>query len=495
MLHSTTYEYVAHMSATVAWRRAPAAQGARGAAAAGPAPRSTVQLPVAHRRDTATARPALPETRVADVDATLPLAGAAALPMASAASNMAHPLLATPGALAPLRCDGPKAGIGPPRVRGRPAEGTNASYWEWSKTHAPRFTRPGWRPVPKGKARFLAGRDGKPMGRNCTRHEINGRLATDEYTKKLGFRVPVQRPATVEMAKEGTLLLPGRRTVEKRRSVGEVSPSNAKRAQTPDGRGRKHQLDRSASGGFQSLSQGSDSRGLTDFSLEYLSQNNTFDGTRSELLPPSAPFSFMKPSGPLERERMRPPGEWATQDPTHGLYNLPRWPAYQLGGLEDSGTYASPERAGREAPRPPTPEGLAKLAAAIRGPKGLHEIEAAKNENKQYEEFLAASIHKNKQPMTDDRVKKFAQALPHKQRQKWTKPVEASKYKPRKRKTKPAAAPAPEPEPEPEPDHAPAEEKMVEVDGLERKYTSNPLSTWFSSTSLRDCLFFCSARA
>jgi hypothetical protein len=331
--------------------------------------------------------------------------------MASAAQ--AHSLLSTPGALAPLnRSQSVRSGgASPPRVRGHAAEGTATTYWEWSKTNAPKFARPGRRPIPKGKARFLAGRDGKPLGRHVTRHDLRQELATDEYARSLGFQLPRRRPATADMAKDGNLFLPGQRSVQKRRS-----PSKKDRAQTPDGR----KLERSDSG-------------LNDFSLDYLVPDISFNGSRSELLPPSAPFSFMRPSGPLERERMRPHSSGA-HDPTDGIYDLPRWPAFQLGGLEDSGTYASPERAGREAPRPPTPDRLKGLAKALRGPKGLHEIQATKNEAKMAEELKAKSIHKDKKPLTKERLETFAKPLKHKQGAKYVKPVEVSKWKPRKRR-------------------------------------------------------------
>jgi hypothetical protein len=216
------------------------------------------------------------------------------------------------------------------------------------------------------------------------------------------------------MAKEGSLFLPGQRAVQKRRS-----PSKRGRAQTPDA----SQLSRS------------DSR-LTDYGLDYLVPDISLNGNRSELLPPSAPFSFMTPSGPLERERVRPHSA-ASHDPTDGIYDLPRWPAFQLGGLEASGTYAPPERAEQEPTRPPSRERLESLAKAMRGPKGMHEIQAAKNDAQLSEELKAKSIHKDKKPLSKERLVNFAKPLPHKQGAKYIKPVQVSKWKPRKRKKRP----------------------------------------------------------
>ena len=320
-------------------------------------------------------------------------------------------LLSSAGVLMPL--NRPKRMTRtPPRVRGHAAEGTAATYWEWSKTNAPKFARPGRRPVPKGKARFMAGRDGTPLGRHVTRHDINQQLATDEHARRLGFRVPSHRPSTADLANEGSLFLPGQRVVKKRRS-----PSRRGRAQTPDA----SQLSRSDSG-------------VTDHSLDYMLSEISFNGTRSEFLPPSAPFSFMVPSGPLERERMRPHSA-ASHDPTDGIYDLPRWPAHQLGGLEASGTYPSPERSGQEPTRPPSRERLESLAKAMRGPQGMHEIQALKIEAQLAEELKAQSIHKDKKPPSKERLESFAKPLPHKQGAKYVKPVEV-KWKPPKRKTR-----------------------------------------------------------
>ncbi len=326
-------------------------------------------------------------------------------------------VLSSPGAFTPaVQLNRPVlATRTPPRVRGKKAEGTAATYWEWSKANAPKFARPGRRPVPKGKARFLPGRDGTPLGRHVTRHDLQQELATDAHARELGFKLPAQRrPATADMAKEGSLFLPGQRAVQKRRS-----PSKRGRAQTPDA----SQLSRS------------DSR-LTDYGLDYLVPDISFNGNRSELLPPSAPFSFMTPSGPLERERARPHSA-ASHDPTDGIYDLPRWPAFQLGGLEASGTYAPPERAEQEPTRPPSRERLESLAKAMRGPKGMHEIQAAKNDAQLSEELKAKSIHKDKKPLSKERLVNFAKPLPHKQGAKYIKPVQVSKWKPRKRKKRP----------------------------------------------------------
>ena len=64
-----------------------------------------------------------------------------------------HSLLSTPGALTPFNRP-VKSTRTPPRVRGHVAEGTATTYWEWSKSNAPKFARPGRRSVPKGKARL-----------------------------------------------------------------------------------------------------------------------------------------------------------------------------------------------------------------------------------------------------------------------------------------------------------------------------------------------------
>ena len=312
-------------------------------------------------------------------------------------------LLSSAGVLMPL--NRPKRMMSnPPRVRGDATEGTAATYWEWSKTNAPKFARPGRRPVPKGKARFMPGRDGTPLGRHITRHDINQQLATDDHARRLGFQVPSHRPSTADLAKEGSLFLPGQLTVQKRRS-----PSRRGRARTPDS-------------------------GLTDYTLDYMVSEISFNGTRSEFLPPSAPFSFMAPSGPLERERMRPHSA-ASHDPTDGIYDLPRWPAFQLGGLELSGTYPPPERSRQEPTRPPSRERLESLAKAMRGPQGMHEIKAAKIEAQLAEELNAQSIHKDKKPPSKERLESFAKPLPHKQGAKYVKPVEV-RWKPPKRKTR-----------------------------------------------------------
>ena len=322
-------------------------------------------------------------------------------------------VLSSPGAFTPeLQLNRPVLATRmPPRVRGRQADGSAATYWEWSKTNAPKFARPGRRPVPKGKARFLPGRDGTPMGRHITRHDLQQELASDTHSRRLGFQLPQRRPATADMAKEGSLFLPGQRVVQKRRS-----PSKRGRAQTPDGR----QLPRSESR-------------LTDYSLDYLVPDISFNGSRSEFLPPSAPFSFLTPSGPLERERNRPHSA-GSHDPTDGIYDLPRWPAFQLGGLEASGTYAPPERSGQEPTRPPSRERLEDLAKAMRGPKGMHEIQAANRDAKLLDELKAKSIHKDKKPLSQERLVNFAKPLPHKQGAKYVKPVQISKWKPRKHK-------------------------------------------------------------
>lgn len=329
-------------------------------------------------------------------------------------------VLLSPGAFTPeLQLNRPVLATRmPPRVRGRQADGSAATYWEWSKTNAPKFARPGRRPVPKGKARFLPGRDGTPMGRHVTRHDLQQELATDTHARRLGFQLPAQRrPATADMAKKGSLFLPGQRAVQKRRS-----PSKRDRAQAPDG----------IDGGQLSRSE---SR-LTDYSLDYLVPDISFNGSRSELLPPSAPFSFMTPSGPLERERARPHST-GTHEPTDGIYDLPRWPAFQLGGLEASGTYAPPERSGQEPTRPPSRERLEGLAKAMRGPKGMHEIQAAKHDAQLSDELKAKSIHKDKKPLSQERLVNFAKPLPHKQGAKYVKPAQVSKWKPRKRKQRP----------------------------------------------------------
>lgn len=263
----------------------------------------------------------------------------------------------------------------------------------------------------------MPGRDGTPLGRHVTRHDLRQQLATDDHMQKLGFQLPrARKPATAELAKEGSLFLPGQRRTKKRRS-----PIKQSRAQTPDAR-------RLSQAGMSTVQLPS------DYTLDYMASEISFNGSRSELLPPSAPFSFMRPSGPLERERARPHSA-PSLDPTDGIYNLPRWPAYQLGGLEVSGTYETPEHSEhRQACW--SPDRTDALAEPLRGPKGGYECLAKKIEARLLEDLQAQSIHKDKKPISEERLQTFAKPLPHKQGTKYVKPVEVINWKPRKRKNR-----------------------------------------------------------